>query len=128
VDFVTAEGRNIPGRSTGYVPVEVTASMRKLVREQRGPIPDEQFPKTLPPFEGLDDVIASGDDEVWVGRMRDAADSFPVYDIFDRTGTVVAHARLRPHTKVVGFGEGVVYVARQSPEDDLWHLERYIRR
>ncbi|MEO8480089.1 MAG: hypothetical protein ABI542_10710 [Gemmatimonadota bacterium] len=128
VDFITEAGRAVRGPTTEYVPVKVTPGKRKQIRDQRGPMSDDQFPAMLPPFEGFDDVIGSEDDEVWVGRMRDAADSVPVYDIFDRAGAVVAHARLRPHTKVVGFGERWIYVARQSLDDDLWHLERYARR
>jgi hypothetical protein len=41
---------------------------------------------------------------------------------------LVGKATLKPHSTVVGFGSGVIYVARQDPEDDLRYLEMYARK
>ncbi len=57
--------------------------------------------------------------------MRGAGDHVPRLDVFDAMGNRVAVATLRPHSKVVGFGDGTVYVAREDPEDGFWYLERY---
>ncbi len=128
IEFVKPDGSRISGPVVDYEPVEVTADHRRAVqRERGGPIPRDQFPDELPPFEGLDDVLASPNGEIWVGRMRAWNDSVPVYDVFDAIGRRTAQARLRSHSKVVGFGNGTVYVARQTPDDGLWWLERYRR-
>jgi hypothetical protein len=46
--------------------------------------------------------------------------------VFDQQGRKIAEVTLRPRSRVVGFGQGTVYVAR-SDEDDLQYLERYRR-
>jgi len=127
VDVVSSNGTTVRGPVVQYQPVRVTSAFREEFRRTEAPIPDEQFPDALPPFAGLDDVIAAPGGEVWVGRMQDWNSAFAVYDVFDRRGVRVVEARLRPHSKVVGFGAGTVYVARQTQDDDLWYLERYTR-
>lgn len=128
LDFFRTDGSVLEGPEVKYRPVEVTAAHRKAVQEERGgPIPRNQFPDVLPPFEGLDDVLASPNGEVWVGLMRAWNDSVPVYDVFDAIGRRVAQARLRPHSRVVGFGNGTIYVAREDPDTGLWWVERYHR-
>ena len=50
----------------------------------------------------------------------------PSYDVFDGAGTLVRQVTLRPRSRVVGFGNGTVYLVRLD-EDDLQYLERYRR-
>lgn len=128
VDIVRADGSRILGRPVKYTPVLVDAKVKEAYRNQRGPIPDGDFPKTLPRFEGFDDLIASDRNEIWVARLRPPSDLLPIYDIFDSTARYVGTAKLRNGSKVVGFGQGVVYVAREDAEDGLWYLERYRRQ
>jgi hypothetical protein len=90
-------------------------------------IPDDEFPAVMPPFTGRDAVQVTPEGEIWVLRTRAAADRTPTYDIFSSTGQLVGKATLKPNSMVVGFGAGVVYVARQDPEDDLRYLEKYSR-
>jgi hypothetical protein len=125
VDVVRPDGTTVRGPEVEYEPVRITAAFREEFRRTEAPMPDDQFPDALPPFEGFDDVIAAPNGEVWVGRMQDWSGSYAVYDVFNARGVRVAQARLRPHSKVVGFGRGSVYVARQTQDDDLWYLERY---
>jgi hypothetical protein len=127
VDVVRPDGAIVRGPVVPYQPVRIDAVFREDFRRTEAPMPDDQFPDALPPFAGLDDVLAAPNGEVWVGRMQDWNDTFAVYDVFDARGVRVAQARLRPHSKVVGFGRGTVYVARQTQDDDLWYLERYRR-
>jgi len=81
----------------------------------------------MPPFTERDAVQVTPEGEIWVLRTRAAADRTPTYDIFSNTGQLVGKATLKPNSMVVGFGTGVVYVARQDPEDDLRYLEKYAR-
>jgi hypothetical protein len=90
-------------------------------------IPDEDFPAVMPPFSGQGSVLVSPQGEIWVLRTRPASDKTPKYDIFNSSGVLVGKATLKPHSTVVGFGSGVIYVARQDPEDDLRYLEMYSR-
>ena len=75
---------------------------------------------------GRGSVAATPDGEVWVLRTRSAGDKTPVYDVFDKTGALVKKASLNPNSRVVGFGNGTVYVARID-DDDLQFLQRYKR-
>ena len=127
VDIVNPDGTRINGQAVEYQPVEIDAKMKAVFRKERGPIEDEDFPRALPRFEGLDDVIASDRNEIWVERQRSPLDSMTVYDIFDRTSRRVGTARLQAFSHVVGFGPGVVYVARQEQDDGYWYLERFRR-
>ncbi len=90
-------------------------------------IPDDEFPEVMPPFSGQGSVLVSLEGEIWVLRTRRAADKVPTYDIFNSAGQLTGKATLKPNSVVVGFGAGVVYVARQDPEDDLRYLEKYAR-
>ena len=69
-------------------------------------------------------AIAAPNGQLWVLRTRAASDKVPTYDVFDATGRVVSRVALPPSTRLVGFGNGTVYLAR-SDEDDLQYLQRY---
>jgi hypothetical protein len=92
------------------------------------PLPDSEFPATMGAFVGSGSPQVAPSGEVWILRARAAKDPTPTYDIFAPTGRLVGKATLRPHSQVVGFGQGVVYVARQDPEDDLRYVEQYALR
>lgn len=85
--------------------------------------PDMKWPEYKPPFVG-NAARGAWDGRVWVLRTRAHNDATPVYDVFGTDGRVVQRVSLAPRSRIVGFGRGVVYVAR-TDEDDLQHLERY---
>jgi hypothetical protein len=94
-------------------------------------LPEPEFAETKPPYNaglGLAGaaLLVAPEGEAWVLRTRPAGDKIPTYDVFDRTGTLVKKVSLNPSSRVVGFGKGVVYVAR-SDEDDLVYLQRFTR-
>ena len=60
----------------------------------------------------------------WVRRHRDAGDT-PMYDVFGASGTRDMVLELLPERRVVGFGDGKVYVVRMD-EYGLQYLERYV--
>ena len=101
-------------------------SAASAVRGTPGAVPDEDFPPVMPAFPS-NGVRISPEGEIWVPRNRPASDKTPTYDIFDSTGKLVGKATLKPHSAIVGFGTGTVYVARQDPDDDLRYLEKYAR-
>ncbi len=111
------------GSSGGGTSVTTSAAPAAAQSE----IPDEDFPAVLPPFTGRGSVLISPQGEIWVLRTRPASDKVPTYDIFNSAGQLTGKATLKPNSTVVGFGAGVVYVARQDPEDDLRYLEKYAR-
>ena len=129
VDVVTPAGKRIVGPVVKYQPIKVTSAYRTWWSKSQFPAQDDMFPAVLPPVDVLmSQLRASTEGELWVPRLRDWNDSLPKYDIFDKTGTLTGRALLKPHSHVIGFGRGVIYVARQSQEDDFWHLERYSTR
>jgi len=158
VDVIGANKMVTRGPAQPYTPIKVTAAERNAYREAQksssgmaitrsvgGPggsgtsassarpaaapdMPDSDFPTTMPPFSGQTSVQVSPEGEIWVLRTRPASDKAPKYDIFNSAGQLTAKATLKPNSTVVGFGSGVVYVARQDPEDDLRYLEVYSRK
>ena len=77
-----------------------------------------------PPFppNGLS-VTPEG--QAWV-RRHTVAGAAPEYDVFDSEGNRLRTVVLPEDTRVVGFGEGSVYVSR-TDEYDLQWLEKYGR-
>lgn len=94
------------------------------VNTQTMPVRDpDAWPEFKPAFVSPAVRLAS-DGNLWVARAAAAASKVNTYDVFDRTGKLVHQVTMPSTTRVVGFGRGVVYVARQD-EDDLLHLERH---
>ncbi len=150
--WATGDGTWKAGPVQPYTPLKVTEADKEAVREARrrvrptmimmggdggrrvapapGPnpqIPEPEFEETKPPFEGASGAPAvqvSPEGEVWVLRTRPASDKTPSYDVFDGTGALVTKVTLNPRSRVIGFGQGTVYVVR-TDEDDLQYLERY---
>ena len=81
------------------------------------------WPDVKPPFLGSA-AIGAPNGQVWVLRTRPAKDKIPTYDVIDATGKVVSRVALPANTRLVGFGNGTVYLAR-SDEDDLQYLQRH---
>jgi hypothetical protein len=87
-------------------------------------VADEDWPEVKPPFLPSE-VSATPEGQLWVQRYVSLGAS-PEYDVFDGNGNLVRTVVLAANSRVVGFGNGVVYVAR-TDEDDLQWLERFIR-
>lgn len=84
-------------------------------------VPEPEWPEVKPPFvSGTAIASPSG---LWVERSQ-PADAAPLYDVFDRQGTLVRQVRLAPRSRVVGVTRSWLYVARTG-DDDLQYLERY---
>ncbi len=84
------------------------------------------FPSLFPAFAGRESVRIDPEGAVWIARAHSVADLTSLYDVFDATARRQAEAHLRARSRIVGFGDGVIYVARRD-DDDLEHLERYRR-
>ena len=82
----------------------------------------DDWPATKTPFL-RGDVRADLRGRVWVHRSTRADDRMARYDVFDRTGRLVARYVLPERTRVVGVGASSVYVARAT--DDGERLEAF---
>jgi hypothetical protein len=140
VDWYAASGKRTSGPRVVVDAIPVTEADKEEVRVARrmpgvtlGPggaaggrppvIPDPEFPAFKPPFV-LGGVFARPNGQLWVLRSRKAGDKIPVYDVFDATGSMTARMAFPEKTRLVGFGNGTVYVVRND-EDDLQYLQRY---
>ena len=85
---------------------------------------DAMFPTDMPAFIASS-VLSDNGGRIWIGRSHRSNDKTRRYDLYDGQGTHVGTATLPVHSRVVGFGEGVAYVARTDPADDLIYLERH---
>ena len=84
------------------------------------------FPSSFPAFAGRESVRIDPEGAVWIARAHSVSDTTSLYDVFDAMARRQAEARFPARSRIVGFGDGVIYVARRD-EDDLEHLERYRR-
>jgi hypothetical protein len=103
----------------------ITTAFRRGMRggERDEPnIDGVEWPDALPAFHA-GGVYVARNGEMWVERYM-PADEAPAYDVFDETGSLVRRVVLPEMRSVVGFGDGVVYLAR-SDEFDLQWLEKY---
>lgn len=103
----------------------VQDGQRRTMRPPRPNIDEQEWPEVMPPF-AAGAAWATPDGELWVERSRPAADTRRRYDVFDAQGRLARTVELGDDRRIVGFGDGVVYVARQDEDDLLW-LERYRR-
>ena len=53
-----------------------------------------------------------------------AAGTPPTYDVIDRAARLSHRVQLPPRSKLVGFGNGTLYLVRLD-DDDLQYLERH---
>ena len=153
VDWYAPNGQKTSGPLIAYEKVKVTEDDKKayrerrnaggatmIVTEQRGgaggttrsagvappnvQIPEPtDWPDLKPPFVA-NAAFAAPNGNIWVLRTRPAKDKIPTFDVFDATGKVVNRVAIPADTRLLGFGNGTVYLAR-SDEDDLQYLQRY---
>ena len=153
MEYISPTGARVAGQPIKFDRVKVTEADKKAIRDQRsrgGPtmmiregggvaggaqreiatggraitLPEPtDWPEYKPPFP-LQGVVAAPNGQVWVLRHRPANDPIPTYDVFDARGQVVGKVALPKDTRLVGFGNGTVYLARNDA-DDLQYLQRY---
>lgn len=93
------------------------AAVMQMMRQVREP---QSWPEFLPPYRGS--AVFAPDGTLWIPRAL-AAGSPPTYDIINGSGRLVGRITLPQRAKLVGFGNGTVYVVRLD-EDDLQYLQR----
>ena len=96
----------------------------QMVPMTGGPEPTD-WPEYMPPFlsSGTSSVSFSNDGLLWVRRTGPAGQA-PTFDLIDRSGKVAQKVVLPKKSRLVGFGNGTVYVVRVD-DDDLQYLQRY---
>lgn len=135
VDRYSITGTRTQGSPVRATPVPVTETEKEAWRSERrgravsrttGAIAtnffEPEWPVSMPPF-ALFSTFASPKGELWVLRSHKAADA-PVYDVFNATGSLSSRVALPARTRLVGFGNGTVYLVRRD-DDDLEWLQRY---
>jgi hypothetical protein len=100
-----------------------------------GPAGQPQDPETwggefMPPFlsggnplSGGNVLSFSNDGYLWIQRTGPAGQP-PTFDLIDRAGNLAQRVVLPKRSRLLGFGNGVVYVARLD-EDDLQYLQKH---
>jgi hypothetical protein len=81
------------------------------------------WPEYLPPFLSGSTVVFAPDGLLWIARTTPAGQP-PTFDLIDGAGKVTQRVVLPKKSRLVGFGNGTIYVAR-SDDDDLQYLQRY---
>ena len=119
--FITMSAGGGGGGGGGNVHAAPAPRGARMVGPQ---VADEDWPEVKPPFPSSA-VTATPEGHLWVLRHV-ALGTPPEYDVFDGNGDRVRTVILAENSRVVGFGNGVVYVAR-TDDDDLQWLERYTR-
>lgn len=101
-----------------------TRDGRTSITRMKVPFPEPQWPPYLPPF--VEPIHVDPNGMIWITRAINVGE-VPQVDIVDRSGRRVSVIDLPPRSRIVGFGNGVVYLAR-TDADELEHLQRYILR
>lgn len=144
VDFAAPNEPVVRGKPIPYDRVKVDDALKLQYREDRqrpamamqssrsggttiGPLkmpfkePDS-WPEFLPPYLNGPHAF-SLDGILWIKRAT-AAGVVPTFDLIGANGALVGHVTLPQRAKLVGFGNGTVYLVR-SDDDDLQYLQRY---
>lgn len=139
IAFFETNGTLRSGAVLNMPVIPVTAGEREAYRERnsarrmvatggseslRVQIEDEAFPPQMPAFMASS-VISDASGRIWIGRSHRSTDRTWRYDVYDSQGAHVGQATLSVHSRIVGFGDGLVYVARTDPTDDQVYLERH---
>lgn len=143
VDFVGMDGRVTRGAPILYEKVKVDDALKKQwMEELRRPrmammvtrggggsmqmmppppnLPEPEWPDVLPPYQGT--ATFASDGHLWIPRAMPAG-APSSFDVINGDGGLVERVTLPPRTKLIGFGNGTVYVVRLD-EDDLQYLQR----
>ena len=148
VDFVNEAGQRTRGQPIKYDKIKVSEGHKAEWRERQksatmmmvsndngrrsasvGGNPNVQDPENwgdeyMPPFlQNQNTVQFSNDGFLWVQRTGPAG-QLPTYDVIDRAGNLVQKVVLPKKARLLGFGNGAVYVARVD-EDDLQYIQKY---
>lgn len=148
VDFVNEAGQRTRGQPIKYDKIKVSEGHKQEWRERQksattmmisndngrrsasvGGNPNVQDPENwgdeyMPPFlQNQNTVQFSNDGYLWVQRTGPAGQP-PTYDVIDRAGNLVQKVVLPKKARLLGFGNGAVYIARVD-EDDLQYIQKY---
>lgn len=138
--FLERGGNVKTGPVVPFNPIPVTSAERAAYREatsanrmfasggggeaRRATVEDAMFPAEMPAFIATS-VLSDASGRIWIGRSYRSFDKVRRYDVYDGQGAHVGAATLPVSSRIAGFGEGAVYIARTDPADDLIYLERH---
>lgn len=146
VDFVSESGQRTRGQPIRYDRQRISEGHKAEWREAQksatglqitndngrrsatiGPAGAQQDPEVwggeyMPPFL-QQSLSVSNEGFLWVRRTGPAGQP-PTFDVIDRAGKVVQKVVLPKRSRIVGFGNGVVYTVRLD-EDDLQYLQKH---
>jgi hypothetical protein len=128
IEIIDNAGKRHLGPIVDRPRIKIDGAERDAYRRERGPgMPDSDFWPAYPPFIGIgnDGMFVTPAGGIWIERSRRLGDTTAVYDVFDATGRLTSEARLRPNSKILSVGKSSVYIARQTTDDDFWHLEQW---
>lgn len=152
VEFVSETGQRTRGQPIRYDRQRITEGHKQEWRERQktatgmqmtvdnngrrsatiGPAGQTDDPEVwggefMPPFlsggAGAGVLSFSNDGYLWIQRTGPAGQP-PTFDVIDRAGNVVQKVILPKRARLLGFGNGAVYIARLD-EDDLQYLQKH---
>lgn len=149
VEFVSETGQRVRGQPIKYDKQKISEGHKQEWRERQktatginmtvdnngrrsatvGPAGQSQDPEVwggdfMPPFlNGGNTLNFSNDGYLWIQRTGPAG-QLPTFDVIDRAGNLAQKVVLPKRARLLGFGNGAVYVARLD-EDDLQYIQKY---
>jgi hypothetical protein len=154
LDVYSNASRKVSGAPVPYERIAVNDAVKKMIEDERarnsrnavrmtignsssggtqrstsvgGPVGDlpplTDWPDFMPAFRA-NAAAARPNGEIWVLRTRRPGDEIPTFDVFDASGKVIGRVALPKNHRLIGFGQGTVYLVR-TDDDDLQYLQRY---
>ena len=148
VDFVNEAGQRARGQPIRYDRIKVSEGHKQEWRERQKnafgmmisnnngqrsaamvPNTNVQDPESwggeyMPPFlSGQNTLTFSNEGYLWIQRTGPAGQP-PTFDVIDRAGNLALKVVLPKKARLLGFGNGAVYIARVD-EDDLQYVQKH---
>jgi hypothetical protein len=125
VEYIES-GRVVRGAGEAGARIAVTEADIQRLRNAQFTVMTPQGPRTVtnepahaittvkPFFPDETRPIVDPDGRLWVERSAGASDTMSHYDVFDRQGKTAFNVTLKDKARVVGFGEGTVYLTKPA--------------
>ncbi|MEW5916196.1 MAG: hypothetical protein AB1762_07315 [Gemmatimonadota bacterium] len=132
VDWIAPGGRMIRGAELPDRKVRIDDRAKAWILEElaersgrasRSAADVADWPEVIPPFESSA-LLAAPDGTVWIRKAATEPNARVLYDVVDRQGRLVRRVSMAQNERLVGFGQGALFVV-STDDDGIHRLQRH---